>query len=201
MNEIQFLGLVLSLISLALSIYYKFNLDKKHYALEMIREWNQQTAKDKIIIEKVVPGLYEKCSLRLLKEKLDKIYNAATLKKEYLEDSESVEDYLSAKESMIRLLNYFEFISSAYLNNAVDKKIIQNSFSGTMVRYYCVLNDYIRLEYDKTNRNPWLPYVEFVKIIVHPKNKYPLLQKCITTDKDGHLICENNKKEFILFDK
>jgi hypothetical protein len=199
MNEIQFFGLFVSLISLAFSIYKKFNLDKKHYALEMIREWNHQTAEDKIIIEKAVPGLYEKCSLRFLKERLGKIYNASSLKKEELDEGEKIEDYLKVKESIIRLLNYFEFISSAYLNKAVDKKIIQNSFSGTMVRYYCVLNDYIRLEYEKTGRNPWLPYVKFIKMIANPKNKFPLLDKCLTVNKDGKLICEKYETKIELF--
>jgi hypothetical protein len=195
MIDVQLVGLILTLIGLVLSIYYKFNLDKKHYALEMIREWNQQTAKDKIILEKAVPGIYEICSERLLKDKLSKIHNAASLKKEELKEGEKIEDYLAAKESTIRLLNYFEFVSSSYLNGAADKKIIQESFSGTMVRYYCVLNDYIKNEVDKTGRNPWSPYTKYVKSVVAPNSKYPLLTKCITVNKDGKLVCENNKIE------
>jgi len=199
MNEVQILGLIFSLVGLVLSIYYKFSLDKKHYALEMIREWNHQTAKDKIIVEKVVPGLYVKCSERLLGEKLSKIYAAASLKEEELTDGEKKEDYLSAKESIVRLLNYFEFVSSAYLNKAVNKKIIRKSFSGTMLRYYCILNDYIKMEFDKTQRNPWQPYTEFVTKIVTPPRRFILhkntVQKnCLILIGRNKLVCSEDKR-------
>lgn len=200
MGTMQFIaliiGLIISVTSFLFSLWVKFRLEKKHYGLGMIREWNQQTAKDKIIIERTIPGIYEKCNVTCLdQDKLEKIYNAAYSKNKsndrHLNDDSDI-DYLATKESIIRLLNYFEFISSAYLNRAVDRKIIQDSFSGTMVRYYCALHPYIKLEIDKTKRNPWEPYTRFVKTVASRKHKYKLLTPCLKLDQNGDLVCENN---------
>jgi len=174
------IGLIIAVFSLAWATYGQTMLQKKKFAVEMIHEWNSQTAEDRRIIELAYPGIYDKCK-RLDKEEAKNIVNS--------DESANDEKRQKVKQSIIRLLNYYEFISSAYLNGTANKRIIHDSFATTMVRFYCILEEYVIQQVELTKQNPWIPYIKFIKIIISSKN----IQKCIYYRDEANPVCYQSK--------
>ena len=61
-------------------------------------------------------------------------------------------------------MNYFEYVCSAYQNEAVNKEIVDNSFRTTMVRFYMMVGTFLLNEIAETGRNPWMPFSLYVEM-------------------------------------
>lgn len=127
-------------------------LSKTQFSLRLLQNWNKQTTTDFTIFRNAFPNLYEHCN-KLSCKKVNQLFEGLTNKNK----NESI-----VANSIIHILNYFEYVSQSYLRNAANKQIIHESFRTTMVRLYFVLSNYILKEIITTGRNPWLPYTSFV---------------------------------------
>ena len=137
---------------------------RRQYALEMLREWNHQTAEARARLEGAFPGHFE-CCTRLTPEQ---VAGQVTATNAHVDDvssrggSKRDNAVSGIRGDTIRLLNYFEFVSAAYLSGKADRDIILRSFAATMVRYYCILYVFLREQKRQLGHNPWAPYSKFV---------------------------------------
>lgn len=122
--------------------------ESNKYAVNMIKEWNDFSLENTRILLKEFKGYYKECKTV-----------APTLIKESINKKPEIE------VSIIKLFNYFEYVSSAY-NSCADKNIIVNSFAVTMARYYKMLEGYLLNEILNTRRNAWRPFTMFLKEII-----------------------------------
>jgi|GEM_PF-6979021 len=184
---------------------YESKQARRRQALEMLREWNQQTASARSTLERALPGLYDQCQ-RLSREEAIHLYRGSAEARPALPSSQrpsptydrldcaSADTVSEVREHIVELLNYFEYVSSAYLKQAADRDILRESFAGTMVRYYCILGEFMAREKEQTGRNPWAPYTEFVESMLAERRSQqmndqdPGIRDCLRP-KDGKFIC------------
>jgi hypothetical protein len=171
----EIVGIILTIIALIWSILQRMILDRKKNAIDMIYDWNNNTSKDTGTIRQKFSGCYELC----------KIIELDQIEELYYKDLFLDENKRSVRDSVIRLYNYFEYISSAYLSNTASKRIINHSFTITMIRYYVVLENYILEEYLTTKRNPWLPFTKFIEMQIKRSGNRKL---CFCTNTNCPLI-------------
>ncbi len=160
-NILEIAALVASVAGLIWAIYSKTKLDRKRIAIDMIKGWNRNTAKDSDIIRKAFREKYETCE-KIETNDVEKILNI----NKHGSINGDEEKTRKLKTAISQLFNYFEFIASAYRNKAADRKIILDSFSGTMFRYYIILENYLLIEFENAKRNHWKPYTFFIKELI-----------------------------------
>ena len=163
------------------TLFDRLRLQKTQYALDMIRDWNTQTATFNETLRNAFPNLYEECQVSRYEEALRQLARVG-------DNAQASPE----KTAVVRLLNYFEYVSSAYEVGAADRKTIHASFTGTMVRYYCLLSPFIDEEIRVTGRNPWFPYSRFVREIVGGPESGALGSSCLHKKPDGEWACRRN---------
>ena len=157
-------ALIVSLLGFAWSLYERLKLEKKKLAIEMLKEWNNNTSADTEVLRSNYPGQYDKCVPLAINE-VDKIIHPDKL------SNHEMKKYIDIKVAIIRLLNYFEYVSAAFNRGSVDKKIIRNSFSVTMLRYYIVLRNFMIMQFLVSKRNHWRPFTKHLKSLILKREK------------------------------
>jgi len=192
-------GLFVTAAGLVMGIYARLGLDKRQFALQMLSEWNRQTAGDRMKIEKAFPGLYERC-IPLSDAEATALANGRWVpdpqRMVHASDSMSADGH-DVREAVIRLLNYFEFVAAAVRQGAANSKIIRESFAGTMTRFYCLLGAFIEAERRLTSRNPWAPYSRFVYEAVRARKTGLEVGTCLDVEGDGQVrrfVCRGSAK-------
>jgi hypothetical protein len=184
---------------------YESKQNRFRQALDMLREWNQHTAAARSTLEKALPGLYDTCK-RLTREEAAHLYPGLRTSSPAGAPSSgdptsydrlsgaNAEHIAQVREHIVGLLNYFEYVSSAYLKHAADREILRESFAGTMVRYYCILGEFVACEEEVTGRNPWTPYTQFVETMLAERKARRIddlklgFRACLSPEVD-RLVC------------
>lgn len=169
------LAIVISLLGLYWSIIQRTRLDRQKYAVDMIKEWNTNTFEDTNIIRSFYPDNYDKCE-PIMQSEIDKIIHSV--------GTVSEKKYAKLRAAIFRLLNYFEFVAAAYNRGTVDGKIIRNSFSITMLRYYVVLRNFLIEQFLQSKRNHWRPFTLHLKNLL--ENREELI--CAGCDKNNCIL-------------
>jgi len=138
--------------------------EKRKYATDMIREWNINSVDSTGSILQNFPGYLESCEpipIKIIKQ--------------------IVCSKPEVDVAIRRLLNYFEYVATAY-QNCADKNIIEKSFALTMTRYSRILQNYLLDKMKSCKRNHWLPFTEFVSEYILSKslncNMCPTMNIC-----------------------
>lgn len=163
-------GLILTLLGLIWTIILRTALERKKNAIDMMKEWNKFTSQQTNLIRDHYPDNYNNCK-PISKIEIEKILNKIDLK----EDEN--DKYRKIKTAIHRLLNYFEYVSAAYNKNAVNKRIIRNSFSAVMLRFYIMLKYFLIRELLDSGRNHWKPFTLHLKKVIRKKS-YLLCPLC-----------------------
>jgi len=85
------------------------------------------------------------------------------------------------KRDVLNILNYYETIGSAYLNNIADRKMIEESFGYMLEENYIFFKEFIQIYEEKNDRpkgSAWKPFQDFVTIY----SKKTINQKATTID-------------------
>lgn len=167
-------GIIAAIITLLYNTTRRNSLDKKRYALDIMKGWNENTTTTTSKLRHKYRDKYNKCQ----KIDLDDITN-------YVNESDENAD------NVIRLLNYFEFIATSCRHKAVNRKMINAGFSVTMFRYTVLLIEYLLNQKEKTNRNPWKPLTEYIISLVN-KNKIKCNKECKLCPKKTDSIFVKN---------
>lgn len=146
------LGVIAGIVSLYVAIHeIKSNHDwnRRHYALEMMRTWNEATEPHKMALEKAYPGLYDDPPASDFSlEEARKIYNDSSR--------------LDLQIHIVAMMNHLEYISQVYLKNVGDQDVIKESFKKTMIRWHRALKNWITVFVKHRGYNAWQPYVDLI---------------------------------------
>ncbi|MCG8373844.1 MAG: DUF4760 domain-containing protein [Balneolales bacterium] len=151
------LGLILNFIRL------KANHDwnRRVEASKMIAEWNSETSKHRKAIEDIEPGIID-ININSDKAEIKEITKTRAAEIYSSNDVKSPDREL--RFHFIEILNYFEYVASAYDNKVADKKMIEESFMNTMIAWEELLHNFI-VEYGKHRKsNSWKPFTDVVNI-------------------------------------
>lgn len=151
-SSLVLLGVAVSAAALvwtATGVRDQHEWNRRHYAIEMLREWNTETFKHKAALEGAYPKLYEDPGARLTDEEAHALYFATAKRDSKLWD---------LRNHAIALLNHFEYVASAYDNSVADPTIIDESHRPTMVRWYHQLEPLVVVVTGaREGKNPWAP--------------------------------------------
>jgi hypothetical protein len=149
-------GLIVSagaLVFAAYGISQQRKWERKHFAVEMINEWNNQSSNHKAAIENAYPELFTNdgplsSRPRMTSEEAHLIYTSTEAKDKVRWET---------RNHCIALLNYFEFVASAWDKEIADREIIEDSFKSTILRWHHDLEEFM-IEMKKTRQyEPWPP--------------------------------------------
>jgi hypothetical protein len=124
----------------------------------MTADWNLRTAVHRQAIEKIKPGLIDTAH-----GKVTEITNCYA---HTIYSSKPGTPEWELRFHFIELLNYFEFVATAYENGVADKKMIEVGFKAVLVRWHKVLTNFIDTVAKSRGYRPeelWTPYQALVK--------------------------------------
>jgi Domain of unknown function (DUF4760) len=162
-------GLVVSAVALvcaAYGIHEQHQWNRRHFAVEMIREWNNQSSLHKAAIENAYPELFreegpQQSRPRIPKEEARRIYFSTKDEepKKNGEDPAKIVDPVrwETRNHCIALLNYFEFVAAAWENQVADRKMVEDSFKRTILRWHHDLEEFMNVMKSTRGYEPWPP--------------------------------------------
>jgi len=157
------IGIILSILGLMWSVFQRTSLDRKKYAIDMIKDWNEFISQYTNLIRSNYTGHYNNCkSIKI--DEIDKILTSSH------SNPETQKKYKEIKTAIYRLLNYFEYVSAAYNKKSVDQFIIRNSFSAAMLRFFIILKFFLIREFLNSGRNHWKPFTSHLEKIIKDKS-------------------------------
>lgn len=143
-------------------------LNRRHYASEMMKDWNDNAGKHKDAILKEFPDLLDKKNTKpLSREKALAIYGAI-----YGNDAKDKELF-ELRNHIIAMFNYFEYIASAYFNGVADQLMIEETFDGVIKLWYNYFKAFIDVAEEKVGFRPWQPINDLIIHWEAKKNKPP----------------------------
>jgi hypothetical protein len=130
---------------------------RRQYTLDILKEWNENIMPLVKIIEDVFPHLLDidgiqSKGVELTREEAEKIYAGDT------KDNK----YINLRYTLNSLMNYFEYIATAYLHNVADQRIIFHSFSKSLIRIHDALDNYIEVVKRRRGHQPWQPFLDVI---------------------------------------
>ena len=151
---------VITAVGLILTFWtLKSNHDwnRRHYATNLIVEWNNKTFSHRKAIEMIRPGLVD----------LDKKGDAVEITKKdaisiYTSVPNEKENLWELRFHFIELLNHFEAISVAYRNRVGDQRIIEESVRNALIRWHDILTNFIQVVNDHRGYDAWEPFTTLV---------------------------------------
>ena len=131
---------------------------KRRFALDMLQMWNDRVYPHFKVIEHLYPHirLYDHKTKKygeLTKEAAQKLWSCET----------SDADLWRAKTAMLELLNYFEFVTTAYATGVADKKLVEQSFKYAMVQWHAILDNFIIVAEEGLGFQPWSPSLKVIQ--------------------------------------
>ena len=136
---------------------------RRQYAIDIFREWNANTAKHAQAIERAFPHIRDVDrttgkSNEITKEQAKRIYTCD------MSDAKNWE----LRFHIIELLNYLEFVTTAYSHNVADKTIILSSLKNPLVAWHNILKNFIETVNLCEDYKPWQPFSAVVNEWEHP---------------------------------
>lgn len=170
-------GLLVSagaLVCAAYGINQQHEWYRRHFAVEMIREWNNHSKTHKAAIENAYPQLFRDEGQREARPRIDKeearrIYFSIkddgtgdptkTVSTNGSDDPTKIVDSArwETRNHCIALLNYFEFVASAWENQVADRQMLEDSFKKTILRWHHDLEEFMTVMAKTRQYEPWPP--------------------------------------------
>jgi hypothetical protein len=154
-NIIIAIGTVGSLIGVCfiyLSPRANHDWQRREYAMNILRDWNTNTGAHWLEIEKVFPHLRDVDrtggkQTELTKQQSKEIYTCTSENK-----------YWNVRFHLIELLNFGDFIGSAYLQQVADKQIVTRSVREPLMKWHEILRNFIEVVETCEGYQPWPQY-------------------------------------------
>jgi hypothetical protein len=156
-NEIGIFVAALAAILIYLTLRANHDWNRRQFAIKMIENWNKATSEHRRAIEKSIPGLVDvdKKSHKVIELTMERATQI------YLSKPGDNVDW-ELRFHMIELLNYFEFVATAYLNHVGDRKIIEESFKDTLINQETIYKNFVKVVGENRGYEPWKPYTDLV---------------------------------------
>ncbi|MDQ1638092.1 MAG: hypothetical protein QOF62_1431 [Pyrinomonadaceae bacterium] len=170
-------GLIVSAVALVCAAYginEQHTWNRRHFAVEMIREWNNQSSSHKAAIENAYPQLFrdegpQQSRPRISNDEARRIYFSTKDEEIKKKDEDSLKNTSGdptktvdptrweTRNHCIALLNYFEFVASAWENQVADRKMVEDSFKKTILRWHHDLEEFMNVMKTTRGYEPWPP--------------------------------------------
>jgi len=75
---------------------------------------------------------------------------------------------------LIELMNYADFVASAYINQVADRQIVMTTFKDPLSKWYEILSNFIEVVEICEGYQPWPQYTQ---VVGEWKNVQPKLRK------------------------
>lgn len=141
---------------LALRSNHEWN--RRYNALKIIDEWNPRTGEHRKAIEKSLPGIFD------IDPKTKEVIELDINKAKNIYECNPNDDHWQLRFHLMEVLNYFEFVSSSYLNGVADSLIIETSLRPPMLKWYKVLRNFIEYMNEIRGYKVWKPYEDVVNL-------------------------------------
>jgi hypothetical protein len=132
---------------------------RRQYAIDIVRDWNKNTNGHSFAIEDAFPGIrdIDKTTGKvneISKERAKKIYvsNPTTDKADF-----------ELRFHIIQLLNYLEYVVTAYNSKVADEAVIVEAMKNPIVRWVIILNNFLDVVEMCEGYQPWGPLRATVK--------------------------------------
>jgi hypothetical protein len=142
---------------------------RRNCALQFMADWNAKTAPHRKAIEEIFPGLIDKDKKAVYQTELTKeiARNIYTSKQANSTSQDAINspqpDYWKARFHLMELGNHMECVSSAYINNVADRKMIEVAFKAPMVRWHSAMENFISEVSEHRGYRPWKPWDDLVQ--------------------------------------
>ncbi len=154
-------GLLISagaLLCAAYGINQQHEWQRRHFAAEMINAWNSQSSTHKAAIENVYPYLFRDERAKESRQPIP-LEEARQI---YLSTKDADATRWETRNHCIALLNYFEFVASAWEKQVGDRKMLEDSFKSTILRWHHDLGEFMAVMRDYRSYHPWPPLTRVV---------------------------------------
>jgi hypothetical protein len=122
--------------------------NRRHYAAEIMKNWNEDVGKHKDAVLKAFPDFLDKTKRKpILREKAIEIYEATEKDKELFE----------LRNHMVAMFNHLEYIASVYRNGVADRPMIKDAFDGVIKLWYNYFKTFIDISEERVGFRPWEP--------------------------------------------
>jgi len=155
------LGTVVAVIGVLIAWQQLQRAQRLFAITEIVAKWNDNTSQLKNIIEAEYNGIYnERFSDLLSAQKAKTLYEA----------TESTNEALyKVRQSVVELLNYFEYIALACENAVADEKIVKSFAGAPMMRWNKALAKFIAIYNEDRKSCVWGPYYVLMEKWDEPK--------------------------------
>ncbi len=126
--------------------------ERRLYAADVVKQWDEMTRGHKSEVEKHFPGLYSTTGAAISKDKARELYAAG--------NSDSPNYHV--RRAIVSLLNYFEFIGLACEWEIADRQVIDRSLRSPMKRWYDILKPFLAVYEQERGTCIWGPYENLV---------------------------------------
>jgi len=131
---------------------------RREYAMNILREWNNNTTEHWRVIEGVFPHLRDVDRTggritELTKQQAKDIYTCEPSNNKYWE----------LRYHIVEMLNYLEYVGMSYSQNVADQYIIKCSLKEAMIKYHDILKNMIDVVEICEGYTPWEPYIKLVE--------------------------------------
>lgn len=130
---------------------------RRRYAISMVKQWNENVYPHFRVIENFYPHIrqFDEGEGKYSELTHD---TAKNLWKCDPEDSVQWE----VKTAIMELLNYFDFIATAYSQNVADSSIIIHSFEKPLTQWHDILTNFIKAAEKGLGFQPWETFLNVV---------------------------------------
>jgi hypothetical protein len=136
--------------------------NRRQYTIEFLRDWNESTREHFIELELQFPEFFEVP---------DYINDPAMMESWCIDKNRSTEiikekseKNIKLRDHLIRLLNYFEGIASAYEQHVVDRDEIEDSAATVILDFWVYFQPFIEEMRRVNRRDPWPPLSRIVDL-------------------------------------
>jgi len=124
--------------------------NRRQYAMDMLKDWNANTAGHAKAIEDVFPHLRDVDRTggqvtELTKQQSKHIYTCNP------EDA----SLWNVRFHLVELLNYLEVIAIAYVEGVADEGMVHRCFRGPMMKWHDILTNFIQVVETCEGYQPW----------------------------------------------
>jgi hypothetical protein len=147
-----------SFLIAAFSFAQKVSWDRKHYALEILRNWDLATQGYRTAMGSAFPELYSQ-NARISKVIAERIYAGSSDQDKCIH------------QCLVSVLNHMTYIAVAYRSGATKRAIIEDHLGWTLVRWHDMLTPWL----DLYNRDfPWHIWKVYEDLVEALKKKRKL---------------------------
>lgn len=142
---------VIAVIIAIISLIKQYKWNRKHYATDLIKQYNDSGR------------IYTKIIVKYFELKPNEIKIITKNQSEELINEKTDKKKIDCREAIYCLLNFFEYVTVSVTKGVADKNIINDSLFPVMKRWENILSQFINYIEKDSGINYWKPFSDYIK--------------------------------------